>query len=51
MTRGLNYVDLLEDVLARLVAASEACDAAERDQILVDLEVDVLASLEWQEAA
>jgi hypothetical protein len=47
----VSYVELLQDVVARLVAAREECDPFERDQILADLEEDVVCWLEWREAA
>jgi hypothetical protein len=47
----VTYAELIQDVLARLVAAREEADPYERDRILADLELDVLAALEWREAA
>jgi hypothetical protein len=47
----VTYLELLQDVLARIVAAREACDRAERDRILADLEQDVAAWFELREAA
>jgi len=48
---SVNYAELLREIIARLVAARESGDLWERDQILADLELDVLAALEWREAA
>jgi hypothetical protein len=42
------YHPLLEDVLARIVAAREAADPCERDQILFDLEADAVGWLEQE---
>ena len=49
----MNYQALLQDVLARIVAAREACDPFEREAILAGLEQDVVAALdaESREAA
>jgi hypothetical protein len=46
----MSYHRLIQDVLARLVAARETCDLAERDLILADLEADLAAWLERRAA-
>jgi hypothetical protein len=47
---GVTCLELLQDVLARIVAAREAADPDERTLILADLEADLASWLEQQRA-